>query len=161
MKWLNAILYVIVVLLLVGCTETAQTTTTTTTTTTMWRTVGDLEVLVWPQSKIYDQGEDIFLSISVKNNGATTYEMYLPTAQTCDFVVSQGGTEIWRDSKSRVYPQVQVRVAIDPNGIVTYGSTWEQEDNSQNPVAAGDYDLTGYLGFYGSTVYGTGWFTIR
>jgi hypothetical protein len=99
----------------------------------------ELEV---PQSE-YRLGLQVPMTLSITNTSQQPVTLRFSSGRRYDFVVSQGGNEIWRWSYGMAFTQAFTSTEIAPGRTVSYTGYWSQQDNDGHAVPAGTYQVTG------------------
>lgn len=101
----------------------------------------ELEV---PRSE-YRLGLQVPMTLSITNTSQQPVTLRFSSGRRYDFVVSQGGAEIWRWSHGMAFTQAITSMEIAPGRTVSYTGYWSQQDNDGHAVPAGKYQVTGIV----------------
>ena len=101
----------------------------------------ELEV---PQSQ-YGLGLQVPMTLSITNTSRQPVTLRFSSGRRYDFVVSQGGAEIWRWSHGMAFTQALTSMEIAPGRTVSYTGYWSQQDNDGHAVPAATYRVTGIV----------------
>lgn len=94
----------------------------------------------------YAQGLPIKMNFKVVNDGASATTYDFPSAQLYDVVVADAqGLELWHWSHGKFFAQLITHLKIAPGSSASFGTTWDQRDDSGKPVAPGRYFITAKL----------------
>ena len=93
------------------------------------------------------EGEIVTFVLRVSNPTTLSVPVTYASAQTHDFIVRDGETEIWKWSYDLVVADVVVEETILPGEILEFDENWSQADNEGLSVPPGSYTLTSiYMG---------------
>ena len=111
------------------------------------RKVQEWEVILETDKGTYGPGEEIGLTLSLKNTSGRPAEVEFPTSQRYDFVVrSPSGEEVARWSLGQQFTTQGIKLTVQPNQQVVVGDTkWKQLDQNDRPVPPGRYELVGVV----------------
>lgn len=105
-----------------------------------------LEITLQVDKALYQKGEPIRLNLIATNKTDDTIKLTFPSSQRYDFVVkSQGGEEVWRWSKDRMFAMMLYEEELKPKDCLVYKETWNQLNNQGKPVPLGRYEIIGVL----------------
>ena len=100
----------------------------------------EIEVLVITNKHNYSVGEEVQISVTTKNKGAKSLELFFVSAQRYDIAVNLGEKEIWRWSKDRMFAMFTGKIVLKPGQEKTYTATWKTKGAS-----VGKYDVIGAI----------------
>ncbi len=111
------------------------------------RKVQEWEVILETDKGTYGPGEEIALTLSLRNTAGRPAEVEFPTSQRYDFVVrAQSGEEVARWSLGQQFTSQGLKLTVQPNQQVVVGDTrWKQLDQNDRPVPPGRYELVGVV----------------
>jgi len=92
----------------------------------------------------YAPSETVKLRLTIVNESNSPLVFRSSSGQRFDFVVRCGEREVWRWSRGRVFTMMLTSWEIPPGESVTYGATWNQRDDSGQPVPPGHYVVEGW-----------------
>lgn len=93
-----------------------------------------------PSVQAYTSGGDVYLVLQVTNTTTAPIEVTFPTGQSYDFVVSQGGRELWRWSEGQMFTQIVREEVIGVGETLRYEAIWEAPSG-----ASGEFEVVGRL----------------
>ena len=92
----------------------------------------------------FSQGEPVSMTLSISNCGDEEVIRFYSSGQRYDFVVSDTeGQDVWRWSHDKAFIQVIGSQVLVPSETVTYTEVWNQNDNTDEQVAVGQYGVLG------------------
>jgi len=111
------------------------------------RKVQEWEVILETDKGTYGPGEEIGLTLSLRNTSGRTAEVEFATSQRYDFVIrSPSGEEVARWSLGQQFTTQGLKLRVEPNQQVVIGDTkWKQLDQNDRPVPPGRYELVGVV----------------
>lgn len=111
------------------------------------RKVQEWEVILETDKGTYGPGEEIGLTLSLKNTSGRVTEVEFATSQRYDFVIrSPAGEEVARWSLGQQFTTQGLKLTVQPNQQVVIGDTkWKQLDQNDRPVPPGRYELVGVV----------------
>ncbi len=111
------------------------------------RRVQDWEVILEVDKGTYGPGEEIALTLSLRNVGPREAEVEFATSQRYDFVIrNQAGEEVARWSLGQRLSPQGIKLRVQPDQQVVIGDTrWKQLDQNDRPVPPGRYELIGVI----------------
>jgi hypothetical protein len=93
----------------------------------------------------YEPGEQVRLTLVIKNVSTETKRLSFRDGQRYEFVVTDGeGYEVWRWSADKFFIQVLGEEIIDTGQLLAYSERWNQQDEAGNQVPAGAYAVLGF-----------------
>lgn len=93
----------------------------------------------------YTPGEPVKLILTVGNISDHPVILSFESAKKYDFVVSQGGDEIWRWSNGQLFAMVLTHLILAPRDSRRFEAVWLQTDQTSQRVRPGFYEATGNL----------------
>ncbi len=94
----------------------------------------------------YRAGEPVALTLTVANNGGYALTLSFTSGQRYDFLVrNESGSEVWRWSADKVFAEALGEEKLEAGANLTYEEIWDQKDALGQQVAAGHYNLTGFV----------------
>lgn len=111
------------------------------------RKVRQWEVILETDKGTYGPGEEIALTLSLRNTSGRAAEVEFSTSQRYDFIVrSPSGEEVARWSLGQQFTAQGLKLTVQPNQQVVVGDTkWKQLDQNDRPVPPGRYELVGVV----------------
>lgn len=111
------------------------------------RKVQEWEVILETDKGTYGPGEEIGLTLSLRNTSGQAAQVEFPTSQRYDFVIrSPSGEEVARWSLGQQFTTQGLKLTVQPNQQVVLGDTkWKQLDQNDRPVPPGRYELVGVV----------------
>lgn len=111
------------------------------------RRIQEWEVILETDKGTYGPGEEIGLTLSLRNTSGRTAEVEFATSQRYDFVIrSPSGEEVARWSLGQQFTTQGLKLRVEPNQQVVVGDTkWRQLDQNDRPVPPGRYELVGVV----------------
>lgn len=111
------------------------------------RKVQQWEVILEVDKGAYAPGEDVGLTLSLRNTAGRPAEVEFPTSQRYDFVIrNQSGEEVARWSLGQQFTTQGLKLTVQPDQQVVVGDTkWKQLDQNDRPVPPGRYELIGIV----------------
>jgi hypothetical protein len=108
------------------------------------------------QADTFVAGDNITISLSIKNDSTSSTTLSFPSGYQYDFVVKDTvGNEIWRWSTTPPQPFVTSTTSfrLGPSDIHTATLTWDQHiDDIPTYLSPGNYIVEGYFVGYGAVV---------
>lgn len=104
-----------------------------------------LRLVLSADRTVYARGEPVELTLAVTNPGPTPITLTAPSSQRYDFTVLKDGAAIWRWSAGRMFLTVLTDLTIPPGETRAFTETWDQRDQSGQPVGPGEYVVVGTL----------------
>jgi len=103
----------------------------------------DLVATIVSNKKYYKVGEQVELSLILRNRAKKTMELMFNDGQTYDFVVKAvpDEKEVWRWSEGMFFTQAIWTMILDPWERKTYLYNWDQKDNESKQIAPGNYKI--------------------
>ena len=102
---------------------------------------GPLGIDLFTLGVFFKQGEPVRLTITVA--ASETITLHYRTTQRYDIVITDSADkEVWRWSKDKAFGEVVEEVTLEQNETLTFNESWDQRDNSGQPVAPGSYTAT-------------------
>lgn len=111
------------------------------------RKVQQWEVILETDKGTYGPGEEIALTLSLRNTSGRAAEVEFSTSQRYDFIIrSPSGEEVARWSLGQQFTAQGLKLTVQPNQQVVVGDTkWKQLDQNDRPVPPGRYELVGVV----------------
>ncbi|MGH8284888.1 MAG: BsuPI-related putative proteinase inhibitor, partial [Steroidobacteraceae bacterium] len=102
-------------------------------------------------SDTFDQGDEIELTLTVRNRLNSAATVQFPSARTSDFVVVRENSAdvVWKWSADRAFAQVVTELDFEAGETKTVRVIWNQLDDSGMQVPAGPYEARGVLVYEG------------
>ncbi|MEX0760988.1 MAG: BsuPI-related putative proteinase inhibitor [Dehalococcoidia bacterium] len=88
-------------------------------------------------------GELPTLSLAIENTGNSELSLWTAHAPHDFVVTTDGGTEVWRWSHERSFPDILENLTLKPGEKEVYWGEWDLTDNLGDPVPPGDYLVHG------------------
>jgi hypothetical protein len=101
---------------------------------------------IFTDKTTYDLGEQVQMTLIVKNESAEMIESSFSSSQSFDFIIyDEKMDEVRRWSHDKMFAMALRPFKLSPGGSVEYDWTWTQLDNANQPVPAGKYFVQGQL----------------
>lgn len=105
---------------------------------------GEIKAVLTADKTSYSTGEPIELQLVVTNNTSQPAIFRNGNSQRFEFVARAGRKEVWHWSRSRAFAMMVSQWDIQPGKSITYQATWDQKNDSDRQVPAGEYTLEGW-----------------
>lgn len=102
-------------------------------------------------SRAFSVGERIHMILTVRNRLSQTAQVDFASSTTYDFIVVKADTDtiLWQWSATQPQPRSATTITFGPDETKTFEATWNQFDNSGQPVPPDNYEARGLLVFDG------------
>lgn len=107
--------------------------------------VASLSVELNTDKETYGLGEDVRMTLNVRNTGTAPAVFNFSSGQRYEFVVRDDGREIWRWSRGRAFTQALSTLSLSPGEALRFQEVWPGVNNAGLPVPAGSYTLVGWV----------------
>ncbi|MBW3624312.1 MAG: hypothetical protein KY468_12970, partial [Armatimonadetes bacterium] len=99
--------------------------------------VAALNVELSTDPNVTRPGEDVRMTLTVTNTGTAPAQFRFPSGQRSEFVVREGGREVWRWSRGRAFTQALSTLTLVPEEELRVQETWPGVDNTGQVVDPG------------------------
>jgi hypothetical protein len=79
-----------------------------------------IRLTIMTDRPVYTPGTPILMTLLATNTADIPVTLSFPTAQRFDFVVSYKGTELWKWSADKVFPQVTGKIVLKPGQQIAF-----------------------------------------
>lgn len=99
------------------------------------------------QVTTFTQGESITFVLSIRNLTNSTQTIIFPSSQGYDFIVyeSDGESILWQWSFDKDFLTVITELNINSNETIAFSEIWDQKNNNDVLVEAGNYKAQGLI----------------
>ncbi len=103
----------------------------------------DLEVTLSTDKTEYQFGDDIKMTLTVRNMSDEPVVLNFNDGQIYDFAVGElpGENEVWRWSSCRTFTQAAWSIVLAPEDRMTYSEVWNQSGKDLSQVKPGLYQI--------------------
>ncbi len=121
--------------------------------TTTSLTTGQLEFTLETGKKIFQQGEDIDIKLSVKNITDKPVKLEFETTQSCVFIIRRQvnfvffsyGMDVWKSSYGKRYEEKENQIVLKQGQKKTFQTAWKQVNAKGESVDPGKYVISAAL----------------
>ncbi|MEX2572258.1 MAG: BsuPI-related putative proteinase inhibitor [Gemmatimonadota bacterium] len=98
-----------------------------------------------PSMQVYTAGDAVTVVLQVTNTSDSAIELNFPTGQTYEFVVEQGGREVWRWSEGQAFTQALRQERVEPGETLRFEAIWPATGSPTGSfVATGSLTASNY-----------------
>jgi hypothetical protein len=107
----------------------------------------NISVTLFTDKTSYDVNENISITLTVTNSGEENITSYFSNPLLGDFeILNESGEQVYSFSYNKTYIDLTTSLTILPGEIIeVLNTTWNQTDNNQILLPAGNYTLRGWL----------------
>ncbi|MEX0765567.1 MAG: BsuPI-related putative proteinase inhibitor [bacterium] len=96
--------------------------------------------------RVFDAGESVEVTITIRNAGANPVTLTFFSGQRFDLLVRRPrGDEIWRWSHDKAFIQVVQSIPIRSNEPMTLKASWDQRDYQGRRADLGAYEIIAFV----------------
>jgi hypothetical protein len=87
----------------------------------------------------------VTFTLTVTNPSAEPVFLCFTSTMKYDFIVSKSGREVWRWSSGKMFAQVLLETALNPEETLQFSQSWEHKDFEDAGMHPGDYEVVSIL----------------
>lgn len=106
---------------------------------------GNIMLTLEADKETYQKGQPVTLTFTITNVGTAPVTYNFSSSQMYDFVITQGGREVWRWSKGKAFTQAFVSLTLQAGESKSFRETWRQTGSQGTQLTAGEYSVTAVL----------------
>ncbi|HLF86290.1 MAG TPA: BsuPI-related putative proteinase inhibitor [Nitrospiria bacterium] len=104
-----------------------------------------LRLLLAINKQVYTKSDLVELALMVTNTTGHPERLSFSSAKQYDFVIKQGGQELWRWSNGKSFAMVLTSITLDPRESRQFQVSWGQTDRTGKQIEPGFYEAVGSL----------------
>lgn len=106
-------------------------------------TMNDVIATLSTNKRIYSVGEEIEMTLVLRNRSDESVSLGFNDGQTYDFIIKKlpEDKEVWRWSEGKFFTEALWFIKLEPYEKKTYVFKWDQKDNESRQVESGTYKL--------------------
>jgi hypothetical protein len=103
----------------------------------------DVAATLSTNKKIYNVGEDIEMTIVLRNKTDEPVSLTFNSGKNYDFIVKKlpENKEVWRWSNGKFFTEVLMSITLNPLERKTFVFKWDQKDNDSKKIESGTYKI--------------------